>query len=320
MAIHLARHALLVVAFLVVAHPVGADSVRVTAAQAAVRLNPAAESPIIGTFKAGTILEIKGKEGEWYGVLLPADAQGLRRYGYVEGSLVEPFDERAGMSKPDAAQRPPQTPPAFDPVQFANAELPLAKEGVYVGFRYSNNDHRAGGDFDGLHFVRFAEEVLAVPQLGSAGGPAFLVGYRMAGGAIEVAYLRSTHPGVWSGLSGTGRYQALDVDGKYHLFANKRIQPYLLGGLGFSWLRVLDGVFPLSSGGGTGDGTLTGVGFNGGAGVAVYPHPRVSVSGGASYRLDVYTRAKGSVNDWTDINEAFIGRGVRINGGIAFTF
>lgn len=322
MAVHLVLHAVVLAFMLEVTQPAAVNSVRVTAGEAAVRLNPAPESPVIATFTAGTILEVTAKERvtEWYGVVLPADAGGLRRYGYVAASLVEPFTQDLPGQPPTDSRASPQASGAPDPAQLALSDVPFAKEGLYVGIRYADNSPRGGGDFDGLHFVAYAEELIAVPQLDRGAGPAVLIGYRMTSGAIELAYLRSTHSSVWAGLLATVHSHTLDIDGKYHFLWSGRVQPYVVGGFGFSWLRMDDGVIPFSTRGGSGDGTLAGVGLNGGAGMVVYPHPRVALSGGATYRFDVYTRAKRATYEWTDIDQAFTGRVLRIQGGLTFTF
>lgn len=75
---------------LLLAAPAAAQkTVRVVADDAALRLQPDMASPVLLVVAAGTVLEIERREADWYGVLLPADAQGLRRHGYIPASLVE---------------------------------------------------------------------------------------------------------------------------------------------------------------------------------------------------------------------------------------
>ncbi len=65
-----------------------ADAVRVLAAEATVRVTADPNSLTLATVPAGTVLEVKGKEGAWYSVWLPGES-GLRRLGYVAASDVE---------------------------------------------------------------------------------------------------------------------------------------------------------------------------------------------------------------------------------------
>jgi hypothetical protein len=58
-------------------------SIRVEAGAAAVRVAANDSSQVLLSPAVGTVFELTRTEGDWHTVLLPADAQGLRRYGYI---------------------------------------------------------------------------------------------------------------------------------------------------------------------------------------------------------------------------------------------
>jgi hypothetical protein len=113
----------LLLAFADVALPLGAaagqstdtasaETVRVLAAETMVRVSPDPNSLVLLKVPGGSILDVKAKEGAWYAVWLPGDAQGLRRMGYLPASDVERF---GGGSAPAAAPMPPAPAPPPPP-------------------------------------------------------------------------------------------------------------------------------------------------------------------------------------------------------------
>lgn len=69
---------------------VAQNAVRVTAAEAEVRLRPDSTSALVAVLGLGTLLDVRSREGDWYGVELPEDDQRLRRYGYISVRVVQP--------------------------------------------------------------------------------------------------------------------------------------------------------------------------------------------------------------------------------------
>jgi len=65
-----------------------ADTVRVVSVEANVRLQMDPASTVVAVVKAGTVLPIERRDGNWYRVRLPAE-QGLERVGYIQASDVE---------------------------------------------------------------------------------------------------------------------------------------------------------------------------------------------------------------------------------------
>jgi hypothetical protein len=89
------------------------DTVRVKTGPAPIRERERASSAVLMTVPVGTVLEVLKRDEGWYWVMLPADANGIRRAGYIEAYLVEatPPDARgtraptSGLAPPRAAAR-----------------------------------------------------------------------------------------------------------------------------------------------------------------------------------------------------------------------
>lgn len=79
-----------------------AQTVRVVAGDAAVRLKPDPNSSVIATVQAGAILQVRSKEGFWYSVSLPAESQGVLRVGYISVTDVEVFGSSGSLTTPPA--------------------------------------------------------------------------------------------------------------------------------------------------------------------------------------------------------------------------
>src|SRR5262245_57357493 len=69
--------------------PVQAETVTVTARRANVRRAPDLKSEVVASVAAGTVLQVEGKEGDWYKVRLEPAAGGRARTGDVSASLVK---------------------------------------------------------------------------------------------------------------------------------------------------------------------------------------------------------------------------------------
>lgn len=114
-----------------------ADTIRVIASQASVRLQPDPNSQVIETVAAGVVLEIRGLQGNWYVVVLPS-AQGAQRIGYISVSDVEvfgtqgqPLDNPLDRANPVRAAPPAQVSSVDTGVEIsaiygANKAFPLS--------------------------------------------------------------------------------------------------------------------------------------------------------------------------------------------------
>jgi hypothetical protein len=75
------------------------DSVRVTAQNASVRLKPDTHSIVIVKVGAGTVFDVIARQGNWFEVSLPLSENGLRRTGFISGTVVELIHTTAPSQK-----------------------------------------------------------------------------------------------------------------------------------------------------------------------------------------------------------------------------
>ena len=78
-----------------------ADTIRIVTPTATVRLNASETATAMLSLSAGTVIEDAVREGAWFKVTLPPDANGFRRLGYVTAKAVEVV----ATSAPPAAVR-----------------------------------------------------------------------------------------------------------------------------------------------------------------------------------------------------------------------
>ncbi len=86
---HLKRCGVFLISCALLAAPGGAESIRIKSQRANVRERPTTQSRVLVTLTAGTVLDIEGREGEWYKVLLPENAVVKRRAGYLHEGTAE---------------------------------------------------------------------------------------------------------------------------------------------------------------------------------------------------------------------------------------
>jgi hypothetical protein len=197
---------------------------------------------------------------------------------------------------------------------------PYAKQGIYFGL--TGNYNTVGNDFDGKTVEGSYDEVVAVPKIDNAYGFGVVLGSRKQNGAVELSYVRSQHDSTFSGYSlGDVTYNTINLDGKYYFLSNKPVQPFILFGICFPWLKVenssvsTEDYETLESG----DATFYGIGLNLGTGIAYYLNPRIAITGGITYRFNVYTGLSGEQTSG-DLDESLFGGGANINFGITYTF
>ncbi len=202
---------------------------------------------------------------------------------------------------------------------FAQEQKPYAKNGFYLGIAAPRNE--IAGSFDGETVLTGGGELIAVPKVASSFGLGVLVGGRTGQSALEVGYLRSRHNVTFLEAPGKADYHVLNFDARYYLTAKSAAQPFVLLGATLDWLIVEEGSVSETE---VGDATFQGGGFYAGGGLAIYLHPRVSISGEAAYRLIGYGgehSVKGVMNEWTGIsNEDFSGGGMSFALGVRVTF
>jgi len=130
--------------------------------------------------------------------------------------------------------------------------------------------------------------------------------------------MRSVHSGNWQGLTGDVNYTGISINGKYRFPASNGTQPYLLYGISHNILLINKGSADISTGE-TGDATLSGSGFNLGAGLDECLDAQVSLTLGLMYRYVNYTKATG-VNESGTIGSGLDGSGFSLLLSTAYHF
>ncbi|HTV01452.1 MAG TPA: CsgG/HfaB family protein [Luteitalea sp.] len=131
-----------------------ADTIRVVAAKANVRLNAVDTSPVMLALTAGTVLDEATREGAWFRVTLPADASGFRRVGYIAAALVEVLSASAPTVAAAASVAPVAVslaaPPATPRSTESTTAVPVGRgETVAVmDFDYGTIRRWWSGDWD----------------------------------------------------------------------------------------------------------------------------------------------------------------------------
>ena len=81
--------------------------VKVVSRRANVREKPSLKSDVLGVVNRGMVLQVDGKEGEWYKVRLPLKLEGYSLPGYIHQSLVEEVGKEVPLSKAEDQEKEP---------------------------------------------------------------------------------------------------------------------------------------------------------------------------------------------------------------------
>ncbi len=212
------------------------------------------------------------------------------------------------------------------------------KDGWYLGV-FSTQVHMSG-DFNGKGGYDDMGEILGVPDVDNDTGFGFVLGARGAGVALEWGFQRSNHETssllLQPGYTTEGpvffdqseaSYNVIDMNLKIDVFTQKRIRPYILFGIGYSWLTIENNLFDYTEDlwsvepgdedelKGTFDDTTFGAfNLNLGCGVAYYFHPQWAVTTGVIYRWNRF-------EPWeVFLDDALSEKVFSLNIGIAYTF
>ncbi len=166
-----------------------------------------------------------------------------------------------------------------------------AKKGFYMGLGAAYNTVQ--GDFKGTSALQGGSEIIILPDVDNAVGVDLSVGYGITDAwAIELNWIGSDHTGTWAGLKGDVSFFSFSVNGKYNFQSSTTVQPYLLFGISGNALQIYNGAQNIYTGQ-VGDATLSGAGFNLGAGVDHYLTSHLSLNLGVLYRFVDYDQAEG---------------------------
>ena len=111
--------------------------IEVMVRSANVRLKPAMDAPVVGSAQMGLVLRVEKKEGEWYLVELPADANRAAVSGYIHNSVVREVNVTSPDARPAVEPKPaPARREAVKPkpaaVRTRAVRSPSARRKVYV--------------------------------------------------------------------------------------------------------------------------------------------------------------------------------------------
>lgn len=212
------------------------------------------------------------------------------------------------------------------------------KEGWYVGV--FSTQVLMSGDFNGSGGYDDMGELLAVPDIANDTGLGFVFGAKGSGVAFELGFQRSDHktsslllqpvytsegPVLFEG--GETSYNVIDLNLKIDVFPQKQFRPYILLGLGYSWITIENGLFDYTEDlwsvepgdedelkGSFEDTTYGAFNVNLGFGVAYYFHPQWAITAGVIHRWNRF-------EPWDIfLDDALTENTFTVNVGITYTF
>jgi len=121
--------------------------IRVKVRRANVREQPSMEGEIIAVVRRGRILQVEGKEGEWYLIRIPLKIEGFALPGYINESLVEVVSDELPQTKIKIQEKKLKEKPRKFGV------------GLIMGASFPTNDHYNSGAYFSVRFsVKTVEE------------------------------------------------------------------------------------------------------------------------------------------------------------------
>jgi hypothetical protein len=168
--------------------------------------------------------------------------------------------------------------------------------------------------FDGSSYYRQenGDEIMILPLLNKRNLVRGILGVRGEKAALELSYDRTRHDGTFMEGTGEAVFQSVNVDGRFFLLTRGPVQPHVVVGGAIPWLTIKDGGFLHDD---VGDARFRGYGVNTEAGVTVYPHRRLGIGIGYSYRVMWFDRATGVTDTLYDLRPRFR----ETSGGVVMT-
>ncbi len=219
------------------------------------------------------------------------------------------------------------------------------KSRSYIGVLGTSADIDQWGDFNGTNSFTSASsgvstypEVDFIPAITRSYGWGALVGQREGPWALEVSFWRNdTTASYYSGgatITDSASLQAINFDIKRYFFTQLPTQPFVSMGFSLPWLWVRnfsylvdENTVPPTLVGLPSDETISGIGFNLGAGLEIYLDNNFSVLGGAYQRWGSFNQINGAAkipfnNMYFDNNPSDVGalEGNGLNLYVGMTF
>jgi hypothetical protein len=217
-----------------------AAAVRVTAERVNLRATASTDSQILTTVTKGTLLEMVGREGDWYRVVLP-DGSGAA--GYIHSAICE-FTSQSAPAVASAAAAPasypvaapaPRPAPVYSPSPAPVAPAPAAQRTARPEKTASGGSDDKPATFgvhgsygsDGLNLGfggRLGFSIASVPGLGVLGTFDYFLGESAgeSGNVGGVTYSAGVNTSAWEAC-GFATYT----------FEGESVRPYVGAGLGY---------------------------------------------------------------------------------------
>ncbi|MFC2169864.1 OmpW family outer membrane protein [Acidobacteriota bacterium] len=128
--------------------------VKIKVRLANIREKPSLKSDTLAQVKRGTVLQVDGKEGEWYSIRLPLEVEGYALPGYIHDSIVEEIVKFIEDIPP----------PNIIMYEEGKTAEPLFRSGVgfEAGYAALSNGNYGGGLKLGASFTYKLSETLAL--------------------------------------------------------------------------------------------------------------------------------------------------------------
>jgi hypothetical protein len=188
------------------------------------------------------------------------------------------------------------------------------KSRTYIGIVGISQVIDSNGDFNGLNTMEFGPvtfqttpvtlttlpEYDLIPEINRNFGFGILAGHREGPWAVEVSFWRSDCTATYSGggpvtFTYPASFQSINVDFKRYIFTQLPTQPFVSLGVCFPWVWVSQGSEIINGSIVTqNDETISGIGFELGAGLEIYLDKNFSLVGGGFQRWTGFNQVNGA--------------------------
>jgi len=232
----------LLLAFALPAELPAAARVRVKVERASIRSGPGVDNAVIGRVVQGTVLEIIGRSGSWYQVVLPVDLKGRADSGYIPEYMIEVLAERIPAPRPTGVR--PKTLPVMARPDQGGLEINLLGGGGYTIVDVAADLEVSEDwleDWTTVNWRVLAQALLRI-------GPGFSIGGEF--GFTNFYYFYWQSPAYSWGHYGHPQAVNLHLVADYHFARQFFIQAgagaFFFKSIGFGFFSALGGDIPIS--------------------------------------------------------------------------